>query len=78
MSQRIQHVELPVAAVITAGRPGRSSTKAYVNLYRESGTNKVYFGSKTFRNQRNAEAKGNANVGGTFLKAIEVSGEISL
>jgi hypothetical protein len=76
MSQRIQNVVPAVPAVL--GRPGSSSTTAFVNVYRERGSDKIYIGSKTFRTRRNAERKGAANVGGVYVKTQEILAAISL
>lgn len=68
MSARIQSLVAPVR------QPGKASTTAFVNLYQEANGN-IYFGSKTFRQERNAIAKGRANVGGKYLRTVAVSAE---
>ncbi len=69
MSARIQSLTTPVA--------GKASTTAFVNVYQSEDGN-IYFGSKTFRQRRNAERKGLNNVGGDYLFTQEITAEVEL
>ncbi len=71
MSARIQNL------VPRVSLPGKASTTAFVNLYQEANGN-IYFGSKTFRKEANAVAKGRANVGGRYVKTVAVSAEVAI
>jgi hypothetical protein len=69
MSERIQTLTPSVA--------GKASTTAFVNVYQSEDGN-IYFGSKTFRQRKNANRKGLANVGGNYVETLEINAEISL
>ncbi len=72
MSQRIQSVIQPQVI------PGKATTSTFLNVYQDDESGAIYFGSRTFRQLRNAVKKGENNVGGTYIKTVEVKEEIEL